>query len=247
MADEPHAGPQRGFLPPEPAGPEPDLGEGSAPAQPQPQAPAQGYGPPPDASPQSPQPPPAGAPPPPPGAAPAPGQHPGGDPYAQGPQQPGWAQPPQGWQQPPQGWQQPPQPWVYQPQPAVPDNGSAVAGFVLSVVAGTLLLLSAGLSSIVSIVGAALGIFYSRRGRVRVDRGETPKHRGLAQAGFVTGIVALVLSVIATAVWIGFFVEYGTNEQFRDEFNNELDDAQGIESTVRLGLVAARLVAQALV
>lgn len=237
MADHQGSDGERGFLPPEPAGPEPDLGEDIPPAQ-QPQPPAGGYAPPGGASPQ---PPPGAAPQPPPGAAAAPGQYPGGDPYSQGYQQPGWGQPPQSWQQPPQSWQQPPQPWAYQPQQAVPDNGTAVAGFVLSVVAGTLLLLSGGLSSIVSIVCAGLGILYSRRGRARVDRGETPKHRGLAQAGFVTGIVALVLSVIATLVWTVFIVEYATDEQFRDNFNEDLDDAQGIQSTVRLGLVVVRL------
>nr|MBA2751698.1 hypothetical protein [Actinomycetota bacterium] len=93
----------------------------------------------------------------------------------------GWQQPPPGWQQPQAGWQQQGQQWGY-PQPQVPDNGSAVAGFTLSVAAGALLLISIGFSSLVSVLCAGLGIFYSRRGRSRVDRGETPKHRGLAQA-----------------------------------------------------------------
>jgi len=87
----------------------------------------------------------------------------------------------------------------------VPDNGLAVAGFVLSIVAGTLLVISAGFSSIVSVICAGLGIMYSLRGRRNVDRGETPKHRGLAQAGFIVGIISLVLAVLATAGWILFF------------------------------------------
>ena len=67
-------------------------------------------------------------------------------------------------------------------------------------------------------VCAGLGIFYSRRGRSRVDRGETPKHRGLAQAGFIVGIVSLVLSVLATAFWTFFVIAYATDDEFRRDF-----------------------------
>ncbi|MGH2824070.1 MAG: hypothetical protein ACRDLY_13810, partial [Thermoleophilaceae bacterium] len=82
------------FLPPRPAGPEPELGARPAPAPPPPPA----YG----------------------------------------------------------DWQQP------KPQP---DNGPAVAGFVLSLVSGGLLVISIGLSSIVSVACAILGLVYSRRGK----------------------------------------------------------------------------------
>ena len=121
---------------------------------------------------------------------------------------------------------QPQQAWAWQPAgPPVPDNGSAVAGFVLSLVAAGLLLISVGLSSIVSIVCAALGIFYSRRGKQRVDRGETPKHGGLAQAGFVTGIVTLVLALLATVFWVVFIVLLATNDEFRRDFEGDFEAA----------------------
>jgi hypothetical protein len=169
----------QGFLPPEPAGPEPELGDRPQP-QPQPPPPAQTYGYPPPQAPvygyQPPPPPPPGygyPPPPPPGQA-----------Y---PPQPGYAYPPQ------------PQ-WGY-PQQAVPDNGPAVAGFVFSLVAGSLLIISAGFSTIISIACAIVGIVYSRKGKKKVDAGETPKHRGMAQAGVIIGWVSLVLSVLATIAW----------------------------------------------
>ena len=76
----------------------------------------------------------------------------------------------------------PPQQWGY-PQQSVPDNGQAVAGFVLSLVALGLLVISAGLSTIISIGCAIAGIVCSRNGKKKVEAGETPKHRGLAQAG----------------------------------------------------------------
>ena len=156
-----------GYLPPEPRGPEPDLGA-KPPPLPQPH-------------------------------------------HAPPQQQPAW------------GHQQP---WAWQPAgPPVPDNGSAVAGFVLSLVAAGLLLISVGLSSIVSIACAALGIFYSRRGKQRVERGETPKHGGLAQAGFITGIVTLVLSLLATAFWVVVIVLLATDDEFRRDFEGDFEAA----------------------
>ena len=142
---------EQGFLPPEPPGPEPELGDRPAPPPPPPQAPVQTYG----------------YPPPP----------------------PGYAYPPQQQQQ-----------WAY-PQQQVPDNGPAVAGFVLSLVSVGLLVISAGLSTIVSLGCAIAGIVYSRNGKKKVDAGESPKHRGLAQAGFIVGWVSLGLSILATIGW----------------------------------------------
>jgi hypothetical protein len=184
---------QSEFLPPQPAGPEPELG-----GRPPPQIP------------------PASAP-------------------------PGWQQPAApGWQAPP-GSPPPAGPWAYPPRPAEPDNGPAVAGFVLSLVAGGLLLFSVGLSSIVSVVCAAFGIVYSRRGRRKVDAGETPKHRGLAQAGYITGIVVVVLSVLATAFWLLILILALTDDRFQNDLERELNDSNTISATLRLCVAAARL------
>ncbi len=189
------------FLPPEPSGPEPDLS--ARPPQPPPPAPQpqQTYG----------------YPPPPPGAAPL--------------QQPGAAPPPgYGYQPPPPGY--PPQPgyayppqWGYPPQPRVADNGQAVAGFVLSLVAIGLLVISFGLSSIVSLGCAIGGVVCSRNGKRKVDAGETPKHRGLAQAGFIIGWVGVGLAILATAGWI-VAIAAGAFD------SNSSSDPQGFESLV---------------
>jgi hypothetical protein len=158
------------FLPPEPAGPEPDLSASRV------------------EHPRAPPPPPAqqtyGYPPPPPGY--------GG--YQQ-PPPPGYG----GYQAPPPGWGQPPQ-WAW--QPPVPDNGQAVVGFVFSIVGVGLLVISFGLSSIVSVGCAITGIVCSRNGKQKVERGESPKHKGLAQAGYIVGWVGLVLAILATVGWI---------------------------------------------
>jgi hypothetical protein len=153
------------FLPPEPAGPEPDLSESRAEPAPAEAPPQQTYG----------------YPPPPPG-------------YPQAPP-PGYG----GYQAPPPGWGQPPQ-WAW--QPPVPDNGQAVVGFVFALIGVGLLVISFGLSSIVSVGCSITGIVCSRNGKRKVERGETPKHKGLAQAGYIVGWVGLVLAILATAGWI---------------------------------------------
>jgi len=205
-------GGQGRYLPPDAGGLEPDLGRGSAPTPEPQQPPAQGGWEPPHHAQQA----------------------PAAQGYAlQAPQQqPGWTPPPPGWHPPPAQ----PQPWAYAPQQArEPDNGAAVAGFTLAVVGGGLLLFTAGISSIVSVVCAGLGIFYSLKGRRRVDRGETPKHRSLAQAGFVTGIVTLVLAVLATAFWALFGILYATDEGFRQDLeDNSGGSGDGFQASVRL-------------
>jgi hypothetical protein len=115
--------------------------------------------------------------------------------YGYPPPPPGYG----GYQAPPPGWGQPPQ-WAW--QPPVPDNGQAVTGFVFSVIAVALLVISFGLSSIVSVGCAITGIVCSRNGKRKVARGETPKHRGLAQAGYIVGWVGLALAILATVGWI---------------------------------------------
>jgi hypothetical protein len=190
-----------GFLPPEPAGPEPELGDGPRPA-PQPPPPAYGWQ-------QQPSP------------APPPGY--------------GWQGQPQG---PPtaSGWQPPP--WGYAPAAREPDNGPAVAGFVLSLVAGGLLVFSAGLSTIVSIGCAVAGMIYARKGRRKIQAGETTKNGGLAQAGFVISIISLVLSILATAFWVLILVLAIVDDDFQRDLENELDDSQSIRASLRvLGVV----------
>jgi hypothetical protein len=144
--------------------------------------------------------------------------------------------------QPPAG-AAPPGQWAPQGQlPAQPDNGAAVTGFVLSLVGGSLLLVTAGFSSLVSVGLAIAGIVLSRRGSRRVASGETRKHAGLAQAGFVIGIVSLVLAVVATIAWIAVLVLALTDDGFRDDFERRYDD-QTVQllPAARPMLVVARL------
>jgi len=96
----------------------------------------------------------------------------------------------------------------------VPDNGQAVAGFVFSIVGVGLLVISFGLSTIVSLGCAITGVVLSRNGKRKVDSGQTPKHRGLAQAGFIIGWVGVGLSILATIGWILAIVLSVNDESF---------------------------------
>jgi hypothetical protein len=176
----------RRFLPPEPPGPEPELGGRPAP------------------------PPPASALPP-----------------------PAYAQAPPGWQQPP------PQTWAY-PQQRVPDNNQALTGFIMSLVGGGLLFVSAGLSSILSVGLSLAGMILGRQGMKRVDRGETPKHRSLGKAGFWIGLASLILSVIATAIWVAVLIAELADYDVQRDPEREFDESERLSvvlaATVRLAL-----------
>jgi hypothetical protein len=204
-----------GFLPPQAAGRAPDLA--AAPA----------------AQPAAPQPLPEPAQPPPQPAQPPPA-------WQQQPQQPpAWQQPP-GWQQQPPGWQQPHPGWgYYAPEP---ENSPAITGFVFSISSIGLLLLTGSLSTLLSLGLGIAGIVFSRKGKRLVEDGKTRKHKDVATAGFVVGIIATILSALASIGWIVLIVVIAVDESTRNDF---LDQENG-DPAVLLALAAARLVGVAL-
>jgi hypothetical protein len=134
-----------------------------------------------------------------------PQQYPPQYPYGQYGQQPGWQQPPPGYQQHPYGqygWPQ--QTWAQRE----PNNDPAIAALTLALCGLGLLFLSLGLSAaIVSPAAGAFAIYFGRKGMQKVDKGETRQYRGAAKAGFVLGIVTVVLSAIALAIWIAVIAD----------------------------------------
>ena len=143
-----------------------------------------------------------------------PPQQPGGEP-------PGGAPPPQ----PPPEYPQQPPPGYWQPQtapqPPQPPNNDAVAGFTCGIIGVSLLFFTGGLSTIVSLVLGIVAIPYSRKGKRNVEEGRTPKHKSLASAGFVIGIVTVVLSIIAIVVWILIFTTVEIDWQEFDDPNGD--------------------------
>ncbi len=150
------------------------------------------------------------------------------------------------------GWQPPaaglaaataglgPAAWAY---PQEPDNGAGRHGLRAGDgLARPLALhrrpLVAGLASACAIAG----LVYSRKGKRKVAAGETRKHKGLAQAGFISSIVMIVLATLATIAWTAFWIVFATDEEFRDDLDDS-NGGDGISAALRLGVVVVRLAA----
>lgn len=141
-------------------------------------------------------------------------------------------------QQPPPGYWQPQQ----APPPAQPPNNDAVAGFTCGIIGASLLFFSGGLSTIVSLILGIVAIPYSRKGKRNVEEGRTLKHKSLASAGFIIGIVTVVLSILATIAWILIFTLVDWDE-IDDSNDDPFDDEYRFEVVVRTFAVAVRLLA----
>lgn len=180
----------------------------------------------------------------PPGQGP-PGQPPGhgspGQPPGQSP--PAWGTPPGQQQQPygqpqygqptygggspygqsPYGGQQYGQPSPYAAtygwHQAEPSNSPAVAGFVLSITSIGTLILFFGFLSPVNFCVSIAGIFVSRNGIKKVERGETTKNKDLAKWGFWLGIVGTILAALAILL---FVLAFASDPNWLDE----LDDTE---------------------
>jgi hypothetical protein len=140
---------------------------------------------------------------------------------------------------PPPG-QQYEQPRAYAPRPAQPDNGPAVAGFVLSLVSVSLLVISAGLSTLISLGCGIFGIVSSNKGKRKVEAGETTKNAGLAQAGFVLGIVSVCLSALATLIWGLLLGAAIGDEDFRDDLEREFENSESIRASLQVAAAVGR-------
>ena len=63
----------------------------------------------------------------------------------------------------------------------------------------------------------------------------------------MTGIVALLLSILMTITWVAFAVLYATDDEFRQDLEDELDGGggspDGYETAIPVGLAALRAIA----
>lgn len=153
---------------------------------------------------------------------------------AQPPQQAAYPPPTQGPYPPTQPGYGPPPPGWYPPVPDQgPGNDVAVAGFVLSVVGVAILFFSSGLGAPLTLILAILGIIFSRKGKQKVQRGESRRHGGLAQAGFIVGIVGVALAILAALAWIAIAVLAAAADDFDDTSNP--DGFEAVTTLLALG------------
>ena len=145
------------------------------------------------------------------------------------PEAPGGEPTPQPPPEAPQQQPHPPPPGYWQsrpvPQPQQPPNNDAVAGFTCGIIGVSLLFFTAGLSSIVSLVLGIVAVPYSRRGKRNVAEGRTQKHKDLANAGYVIGIIAIALAIIAIVAWVLIFATVDINwDEFDDPNGDPFDE-----------------------
>lgn len=81
-----------------------------------------------------------------------------------------------------------PMPPAQQGQPAMPQNGMGTAALVLGVL---------GIIGCLPYIGSILGIIFGRIGMRNAEQG-LATNGGSAKAGFILGIIGLVLAVIGT-------------------------------------------------
>jgi Domain of unknown function (DUF4190) len=121
-------------------------------------------------------------------------------PYPYGPYPGGYPPPPQ----PYAGYPPPPQPYAgYAPPPISPKNGLGIGSLVIAII-GLLFVWSVVLGIIAGLVAVILGFV----GWGRAKRGEAT-NGGVAIAGIVLGFLAIVISLIFVAIWIGVFNRVG--------------------------------------
>jgi hypothetical protein len=82
-----------------------------------------------------------------------------------------------------------------------PDNSAAVGGFITSLSSIGALVLFVGIAGPLTFIASLVAMFVSREGIRRVERGETTKNKDLAQWGFWVGLLGVLLSAMATALW----------------------------------------------
>jgi hypothetical protein len=107
------------------------------------------------------------------------------------------------------------------------DNPPAVTGFSFSISALGLLVLSSGLSFVVSLPCAIVGIVMGRRGVKYADADPRTKYRSYARAGFVVGIVTTVLAALSAALFISVAI-------WPDAFDNKGMSGGAIGIVLRL-------------
>jgi hypothetical protein len=110
----------------------------------------------------------------------------------------------------PGGYPPPPMPYgdYYTPAPVSPRNGLGIAALVVAIIALVSSFSVAG-GVVLGIVAVILGFM----GRGRVKRGEAD-NGGVALAGLVLGVLAIVVGLAFIAIWVGLFKEVGAGDYF---------------------------------
>ena len=116
-----------------------------------------------------------------------------------------------------------------------PGNPQAVAALVLGIVSVTMAILGFFLITLpIAVICGVIAIVLGGSGKRKVDRGETKRQRGLAQAGFITGIIGTVLGLLGI---VGLVLLFTLSEEFQRGFERGFE--QGYGGVALAGMVIA--------
>lgn len=103
------------------------------------------------------------------------------------------------------GYPPPPMPYgdYYQSAPAAPKNGLGIAALVVAVIA-----LLGSFSVIGGILGGVVAVILGVIGRGRAKSGEAT-NGGVALAGVVLGVIAIIVSLVFIPIYVGLFKDMG--------------------------------------
>ena len=103
------------------------------------------------------------------------------------------------------GYPPPPMPYgdYYQAAPAAPKNGLGIAALVVAVIA-----LLGSFSIIGGILGGVIAVILGVIGRGRAKQGEA-NNGGVALAGIVLGVIAIIVSLVFIPIYVGLFKDIG--------------------------------------
>jgi hypothetical protein len=103
------------------------------------------------------------------------------------------------------GYPPPPMPYgdYYQAAPAAPKNGLGIAALVVAVIA-----LLGSFSIIGGILGGVIAVILGVIGRGRAKQGEA-NNGGVALAGIVLGVIAIIVSLVFIPIYVGLFKDMG--------------------------------------
>jgi hypothetical protein len=125
-----------------------------------------------------------------------------------------------------------PQPQPGQPYTPIPQNNDAIAGFVLGVSSIAALVVFVGAAWPLTLISSIIGIIFARKGKKAIAEHGPRKNDGLAQAGFIISIVAVVLSLLALA-GCAAVIANGDLDHLDDHDQND-GPAGGLNSVVTL-------------
>jgi hypothetical protein len=103
-------------------------------------------------------------------------------------------------------------------------NGLALTAVILGTIGIGLILVTAGLGFLFSLPCSVGAWICGAQARTRYDLGETSTGRGQAQAGYVLGVIGVVIGVVAAVGWIVWLASGGDLEQLQRDIERWRDE-----------------------